>query len=185
MVTEELLWQNLESFLRRVLPVAEEAGVRLALHPDDPPISPVLGIARIMRSVEAFQRVIDLVPSECNGITLCQGNFSLMTDDLPGAIRHFGRQGKIFFVHFRDVRGGAGELRRDVPRRRPDRHVRLPACLRRGRVRRACCGPITFRRCYGETNEKPGYETLGRLFAVGYIRGLREAAYWHDVAAPR
>ena len=58
-----------------------------------------------MRSIENYQRLLDLYPSPVNGIALCQGNFTLMTDDLPGAIRHFGKQGKIFFVHFRDVRG--------------------------------------------------------------------------------
>ncbi len=75
------------------------------MHPDDPPLSPIRGLGRIMRSVENFQRLIDLVPSPVNGITLCQGNFTMMTDDLPGVIRHFGEQGKIFFVHMRDVRG--------------------------------------------------------------------------------
>ena len=96
---------NLEYFLRQVVPVAERAGVRLAMHPDDPPLSPIRGVGRIMRSVDNYQRLLDLVPSECNGITLCQGNFALMTDDLPAVIRHFGRQKKIFFVHLRDVRG--------------------------------------------------------------------------------
>jgi mannonate dehydratase len=60
-----------------------------------------------MRSVENFQRLVDLVPSPVNGIALCQGNFTLMTDDLPAVIRQYGRQEKIFFAHFRDVRGTA------------------------------------------------------------------------------
>ena len=81
------------------------AGVSLAMHPDDPPLSPIRGVGRIMRSIENYQRLLDLVPSPSNGITLCQGNFTLMTDDLPSVIRHFGSQKKIFFVHFRDVRG--------------------------------------------------------------------------------
>jgi mannonate dehydratase len=179
LVTEERLWENLEAFLRRVLPVAEEAGVRLALHPDDPPISPVFGIARIMRNVEAFQRVIDLVPSPSNGITLCQGNFALMTDDLPGAIRHFGGQGKIFFVHFRDVRGVPASF---VETFHDDGQTDMFACMRayadvgfEGVLR-----PDHVPTLYGEANDKPGYETLGRLFAVGYVKGLREAAYWRD-----
>jgi mannonate dehydratase len=179
LATEERLWENLESFLRRVVPVAEEAGVRLALHPDDPPITPVFGIARIMRSVEAFQRVIDLVPSECNGITLCQGNFTLMTHDLPAAIRHFGRQGKLFFVHFRDVRGVPADF---VETFHDDGQTDMLACMRAyaeigfdGVLR-----PDHVPTLYGEPNDKPGYETLGRLFAVGYVKGLREAAYWRD-----
>ena len=104
-VSEERLWVNLDYFLERVVPVAEEAHVKLAMHPDDPPLSPIRGLGRIMRSVENFQRLVDLVPSPVNGIAFCQGNFTLMTDDLPAVIRHFGRQEKIFFAHFRDVRG--------------------------------------------------------------------------------
>src|ERR1700676_2292232 len=104
-IDDAALWENLEYFLRRVVPVAEKANVKLAMHPDDPPLSPIRGVARIMRSVENYQRLLDLVPSPVNGITLCQGNFTLMTDNLPDVIRHFGRQGKVFFVHFRDVRG--------------------------------------------------------------------------------
>src|SRR5262249_61459664 len=69
LATEERLWANFEYFLRRVVPVAEEANVRLALHPDDPPISPVRGLGRIMRSIEAFEPVVELVPSDFNGIT--------------------------------------------------------------------------------------------------------------------
>jgi len=104
-VTEEELWKNLEYFLKAVIPEAEKANVKLAMHPDDPPLSPIRGLGRIMRSVENYQRLLDLYPSPVNGIALCQGNFTLMTDDLPSVIRHFGKQKKIFFVHFRDVRG--------------------------------------------------------------------------------
>ncbi|HIN31182.1 TPA: mannonate dehydratase, partial [Candidatus Poribacteria bacterium] len=97
-VTEEQLWDNLKYFLGCVVPVAEEAHVKLAMHPDDPPISPIRGLGRIMRSIENFQRLVDLVPSPINGITMCQGNFTLMTDDLPSVIRRFGQQDKVFFV---------------------------------------------------------------------------------------
>jgi mannonate dehydratase len=181
--TEERLWANFEYFLHRVVPVAEEAGVRLALHPDDPPISPVRGLGRIMVSVDAFQRVIDLVPSDCNGITLCQGNFALMTDDLPATIRHFGGQGKVFFVHFRDVQGTP---ERFVETFHDDGPTDMLACMRAyaeigfdGMLR-----PDHVPTLYGEPNDKPGYATLGRLFAIGYIVGLREAAYGGRDAEP-
>ncbi|MBZ0290476.1 MAG: mannonate dehydratase, partial [Anaerolineae bacterium] len=105
-VTEEQLWDSLDYFLKRVMPVAEEANVKMAMHPDDPPLSPIRGIGRIMRNVENFQRLIDMHLSPNNGITFCQGNFAAMPDvDLIQAINHFGNQGKTFFVHFRDVRG--------------------------------------------------------------------------------
>ena len=69
-----------------IVPVAEDAGVKLALHPDDPPLSPVRGVGRIMVSPEHFQRALDLVPSEVNGMTLCQGCFSEMGVDVPREI---------------------------------------------------------------------------------------------------
>ena len=76
--------------LRRATNVAEEYNVKLAMHPDDPPLSPIRGFARIMSSIENYQKLLDMIPSPVNGIALCQGNFTLMTDDLPGVIRHFG-----------------------------------------------------------------------------------------------
>jgi mannonate dehydratase len=176
LAAEDHLWDNFAYFLRRVVPVAEEAGVRLALHPDDPPISPVRGLGRIMRSVEAFERVLDLVPSEMNGITLCQGNFALMTDDLPAVIRHFGARGRIHFVHFRDVRGTPEHF---VETFHDDGPTDMLACLRayadvgyEGVLR-----PDHVPTLHGESNDRPGYAFLGRLHAVGYITGLREAAY--------
>lgn len=89
-VTEERLWDTLRYFLERVVPVAEEA-VTLAMHPDDPPLSPIRGIARIMSTVDGFERPVELVPSEMNGITFCQANFALMTGDVPAVIRACAR----------------------------------------------------------------------------------------------
>ena len=99
-ISEEQQWENLKYFLERVVPVAEEANVKMAMHPDDPPLSPIRGVARIMSSVENYQKLIDLVPSPVNGIALCQGNFTLMTDDLPSVIRHFGGQDMALFASF-------------------------------------------------------------------------------------
>ncbi len=81
-VPEDEQWDNLRYFLERTLPAAEAAGVKMAMHPDDPPLSPIRGVARIMSNLDNYQRLVDLVPSEANGIALCQGNFALMTDDL-------------------------------------------------------------------------------------------------------
>ena len=82
-ITEEQQWANLKYFLERVVPVAEKADVKLAMHPDDPPLSPIRGVARIMSSVENYQKLVDLVPSPVNGIGLCQGNF--LSDDRQSA----------------------------------------------------------------------------------------------------
>jgi mannonate dehydratase len=175
-VSEELLWSSLRRFLERVIPVAEKAGVLLAMHPDDPPLSPLRGLGRIMRSVENFQRLLDLVPSPVNGITLCQGNFALMTDDLPGAIRHFGSQGKIFFAHMRDVRGTPEHF---VETFHDDGQTDMLGCMRAYAETGfdGVCRPDHVPTLEGERNDSPGYQALGRLFAIGYLRGLHEAVY--------
>lgn len=173
-ISEEALWQNLAYFLQRVLPVAETCGVKLAMHPDDPPLSPIRGVGRIMRSVENFQRLLELTPSPMNGITLCQGNFALMTADLPGVIRHFGD--KIFFVHFRDVKGTPTKFEETW---HDDGQTDMLACLKAYRdigfagVLRPDHVPTVA----GDSNEQAGYSVYGRLYALGYIRGLRQAVY--------
>ena len=175
-VTDEQVWDNLAYFLERVVPVAEEANVKLAMHPDDPPLSPIRGLARIMRSIENFQRLVDLVPSPVNGIALCQGNFTLMTDDLPSVIRHFGRQDKIFFVHFRDV---MGTPERFVETFHDAGQTDMLACMRAYRDigYSGVCRPDHVPTMEGDSNERPAYSSIGRLFAIGYLKGLREAVY--------
>ena len=173
-ISEEDLWTHLEYFLERVLPVAEKANVKLAMHPDDPPLSPIAGVGRIMRSVENFQRLLDLNPSPMNGITLCQGNFTLMTDDLPSVIRKFGD--KIFFVHFRDVRGVPSQFEEtwhDAGK------TDMLACMKaykdigfNGVLR-----PDHVPTVEGDSNDNAGYSAFGRLYAIGYIRGLHQAVY--------
>jgi mannonate dehydratase len=173
-IDEEMLWETLEYFLRRVLPVAEKAGVKLSMHPDDPPLSPIRGVGRIMRSIENYQLLIVLVHSPMNTITLCQGNFTLMTDDLPGVIRHFGN--KISFVHFRDVQGVPTKFHEtwhDAGK------TDMLACMKAYRdigfdgVLRPDHVPTVE----GDSNEDAGYSAFGRLYAIGYIRGLQEAVY--------
>lgn len=175
-VDEETLWEALRYFLQRVLPVAEKAGVKIAMHPDDPPLSPIRGVARIMRSVENFQRLLDLAPSPMNTITLCQGNFTLMTRDLPGVIRHFGRQQKIAFVHFRDVRGTPEKFEETW---HDDGQTDMLACMRAYRDIgfEGVLRPDHVPTVEGDSNQQAGYSTYGRLYAIGYIRGLREAVY--------
>lgn len=105
-ITAEEMWENLIYFLERVLPAAEVHGVKLAAHPDDAPIPSFLGVARILSSLEGLQRLLEAVPSPCSGIDFCQGTISEMPGvDVVAAIRHFGKQGKIFFAHCRDTQG--------------------------------------------------------------------------------
>jgi mannonate dehydratase len=175
-ISEDELWENLGYFLRRVLPVAEKANVKLAMHPDDPPLSPIRGVGRIMRSIDNFQRLLDLAPSPMNGITLCQGNFTLMTKDLPGAIRGFGRQGKIFFVHFRDVRGTPEKFEETW---HDAGQTDMLACLKAYRQINfeGVLRPDHVPTVEGDSNDNAGYSSFGRLYAIGYIRGLRQAVY--------
>jgi mannonate dehydratase len=179
LVSADRMWENFEFFLRSVVPTAEEANVRLALHPDDPPLSPVRGLGRIMCSLDALQTALDLVPSEFNGLTFCQGNVTLMTDDVPAAIRRFGRQDKIFYVHFRDVRGTPDHFTETF---QDDGQTDMLACVEAYReigfdgVMRSDHVPTLE----GDSHDKPGYSTLGRLFAVGYMTGLREATFHAD-----
>jgi mannonate dehydratase len=166
------MWESLSWFLERICPVAEEAGVTLALHPDDPPLSPIRGIARIMSRVESFERLIQLSSSAANAITLCQGNFTLMTDDVPGTIRRFGP--RIAFAHFRDVRGTPESF---VETFHDDGQTDMLECMRAYRdigfegVIRTDHVPTLE----GDSADVAGYSHNGRLHAIGYMVGLREA----------
>ena len=172
-ITEQELWDNFEWFLQRAVPVAEKAGVKLALHPDDPPLSPVMGVPRLFSSVEGFERGISLIESEANGICYCQGNFSAMGADIPETIRLFGARNVIHFVHFRDVRGTADNF---VETFHDEGKTDMFAAMRAyrdigfdGAMR-----PDHAPAMYGDPNTRPGYEARGRLFAIGYMKGLLE-----------
>jgi len=143
--------------------------VTLALHPDDPPLPQMRGVPRIISSPQAYQRILDAHPSPSNGITFCQGNWALMTDDLPGTIRRFLPH--IAFVHFRDVAGDASDFVETFHDAGPND---LAQCMRLY-VEAGFSGPMRpdhVPTMAGESNDRPGYATLGRLFALGYIRGL-------------
>ena len=104
-LTEDDAWANYEYFMRAVLPVAEEAGVKLALHPDDPPIPMLGGLGRLFYCFDNFKRAMELVPSPNSGLDFCMGCWSEMGPDPLEAMRYFGTLAKLFYVHFRDVQG--------------------------------------------------------------------------------
>jgi mannonate dehydratase len=177
-LTHDKMWDNMEYFLKAVVPEAEKSGVKLALHPDDPPIDGIRGIPRIMTSVEAFKKMLDLYPSPSNGITFCQGSFASMGDegkgvDIPAAIEYFGRRGAIHFVHFRDVRGHKNQFEETFhDDGKTDMYRAMEAYYKvgfRGPLR-----PDHVPTMAGDSNDHPGYSTIGTLFAIGYIRGLIE-----------
>jgi len=110
-VTGEQLWARLGEFLQELVPVAEEVGVRLAAHPDDPPLTTLRGTARLVHKPELYQRLLDLYPSRSNALEFCQGTIAEMTGELDvyGAIDRYSAQGAIAYVHFRNVRGTVPE----------------------------------------------------------------------------
>ncbi len=110
--TEDQMWANYEYFMRAVLPVAGEAGIKLALHPDDPPIEMLGGIARLFRNVDGFKRAEAIAEASgagaAWGLDLCLGCCSEMpggADNVRAMIEYFGPRGRILYVHFRDVQG--------------------------------------------------------------------------------
>ncbi|MBO4304612.1 MAG: mannonate dehydratase [Lentisphaeria bacterium] len=171
-ITEEQLWKNFEYFLKAVLPAAEEAGVKLGLHPDDPPVSPLLGYSRILTSADAYRKVLKSSDSPSLGITFCQATFRAMGEDVFELIREFGK--RIFFLHFRDVSGTREKFRETFHDNGPTDMAKLlrmtekyaPDCLIR---------PDHTPTMAGESNEKFGYTMQGNLFAVGYIKGIMDA----------
>lgn len=172
-VSDDEMWRNLEYFLRAVVPVAESSGVRLALHPDDPPISPLCGISRIVRSPEHIERVLNMFPSPSNALTFCQGCFSEMGVDMVDSIGRFAPH--TAFVHFRDVRGDCEHFVETFPDTGQTDMFRAmrawEAAGFRGVIR-----PDHVPLLEGESHDgESGYSMMGRLFAVGYMRGLLDA----------
>jgi len=172
-ITADQLWENMKYFLDRIVPVAEESGVQLALHPDDPPMSPLRGQDCIMINPEAFDRLFELNPSPANGICFCQGTFAEMNVPIVETIERFAS--RIHYVHIRDVEGS-------VPRFRETFHdngkTDMLAAMRAYR-RIGFTGPMRPDHVpvlAGESTDNAGYTMLGRLWAVGYLRGLAEAA---------
>lgn len=106
--TSEQLWQRLKDFLDALLPVAEEAGVTLAAHPDDPPLPTVRGQPRLVYQPRFYQKLLDLRPSPRNALEFCLGSLAEMTEgDIYEVVDTYSRQDKLAYVHFRNVRGKA------------------------------------------------------------------------------
>ncbi|RDZ62430.1 mannonate dehydratase [Haloferax sp. Atlit-12N] len=173
-ITEEELWDNLQYFLDEVVPVAEEAGVKMALHPDDPPVEELRGVPRLVTSLERYERVLELHESPNHGVTFCQGNFAAMGEDVPSAIRRLGE--RIHFVHFRDVEGTPESF---VETWHDDGPTDMAAAMEAyqdigfdGAIR-----PDHVPKMLGEEDRAEahaGYTDMGRLFAIGYMKGLIE-----------
>jgi mannonate dehydratase len=173
-VSEEKMWANIEYFLKAVMPVAEKNRVRMALHPDDPAISPLRGISRILTSARNYRRVMSIAPGPLNGITFCQANFKLMGEDIAALVKEWCGEKKIFFVHFRDVEGTKEHFRETFHDNGPTDLARMLKVYHdagfQGPMR-----PDHAPTLEGESNDHPGYAMNGKVFAIGYMKGAMDA----------
>ena len=172
-LSADQVWDNYERFVKSVMPTAEKCGIRMGLHPDDPCLPSLGGYARIFGSVEAYDRAYALYPSPSNAVTFCQANFKLMGVDLEATARHFGD--RIAFIHVRDVEGNKTdftELFHDqgttdqFALMRVYRSLGLDVPVRGDHVPEMESDRRLDENCI------PGYFTMGRLFANGYLKAL-------------
>lgn len=171
-ISRAQLWANYEYFLRAVLPYVEKYQIRLALHPDDPPLERLGQVERIFTDMDAIRRGMTLVPSPCLGVTFCQACYYLMGVPLETAIPALAD--RIFFIHFRNVCGVKTDFRETF---HDNGAIHMAAAMRLY-VENRIDVPIRVDHVptlAGETTAAAGYDTLGRLFAIGYLKGLLDA----------
>jgi mannonate dehydratase len=175
-VDEEKLLENLRYFLEAIIPVCEEVDIRMAIHPDDPPWN-IFGLPRIVKSRETLQKIVDLVDSPYNGLTMCSGCLGANPDnDIPALIRHFGGMGRIHFGHVRNIkihsRGNFDE----------SSHLSADGSLDMFEIMKAYhdidfkgyIRPDHGRMIWGEIG-RPGYGLYDRALGIAYLNGLWEA----------
>ncbi|MFN2231346.1 MAG: mannonate dehydratase [Anaerolineae bacterium] len=169
-VSREEVWSRIAYFYERVVPVAEEARVRLATHPDDPPLATYRGVEQALISFEGLKRLVDLVDSPYNGLLLCLGCMQEAGEDVPQVIRYFGQQGKIFYVHFRNVIGRVPKYREVLPHEgEGDMVANLRALKEVGYE-----GYVVPDHHIGLAGDDEWMRS-SRAWQVGYIRGLMQA----------
>ena len=167
------VWANYGCFIKAVMPTAEKCGVRMGLHPDDPCLPSLGGYARIFGSMEAYDRAYALYPSPSNSVTFCQANFKLMGVDLESAARHFGK--RIAFIHVRDVEGTKEDFTELFHDQGATDQFALMRTYRELGLDVPVRGDHVPEMAYDRTltpEGTPGYFTLGRLFANGYLKAL-------------
>jgi len=101
--SESEMWEYYHYFLEHIIPVVEEVGLKIAIHPADPPVSEIGGVPRLFRSREKFDKAFNLVPSINHGCEFCLGNWAAMGENISDVIEYYGRQNKLFYVHFQTI----------------------------------------------------------------------------------
>jgi mannonate dehydratase len=175
-VSEETLWSHLEYFLKAIIPVAAETGIKMAIHPDDPP-RPIFGLPRIVKNRDDLTRLLKLVDAPANGLTLCSGSLGAdLSNNIEALVREFGGQGRIHFAHLRNVKTEADGSFCETGHRSSDGSLDMAAIVKayhdvgfEGYVR-----PDHGRMIWGETG-KPGYGLYDRALGAVYLNGLWEA----------
>lgn len=172
-ITAQELWSNYTYFIKAVIPEAEKYGIKLALHPDDPPV-PMLGdVERIMINKANIKKAVyDIVQSDSLGITMCQANYFIMGEDLEKTIEEFAD--KIYLVHFRNTKGVPHHFRETFH----DNGDIDMAALMRVYMKNGVDVPIRVDHVptmAGERSTLAGYDAMGRLFAIGYLKGILDA----------
>ena len=174
-VNETKLWENLAYFLERVVPVAASSGVRMALHPDDPPWS-IFGLPRIITDGAALERVINIVDDPANGITFCGGSLAAdPKNDLPAIIRCLGAKGRIHFAHCRNIKRTGTRSFQETAHPSDIGDIDMRAVLQ-ALHETGFAGPIRSdhgRMIWGETGQ-PGYGMYDRALGAMYLHGLWE-----------
>lgn len=169
-VANETLWLRVEEFLNELIPVAEEAGVTLAAHPDDPPMATMRGQPRLVYQPDLYQRLIDLRSSPANALEFCIGTLSEMaTGDVYEATDRYSRQGKLAYVHLRNVHGKVPNYRETFIDDGDVDIVRVLKILKRNEYR----GVIIPDHTPQMTCDAPWH--AGMAYALGYIRGALQA----------
>ena len=173
-VTADSLWKNLEYFLKKIIPVCEECGVKMAIHPDDPPWD-IFGLPRIIKDIDSIKRFLKLVDSPCNGLTFCTGSLGASEkNNLPAMIREVGD--RIYFAHIRNVR-------REGNRFHETAHLSSEGSLDIYEIVKALqdvgfdgyIRPDHGRMIWGE-KARPGYGLYDRALGATYLNGVWEAA---------
>ncbi|MBQ0006056.1 MAG: mannonate dehydratase [Alistipes sp.] len=163
------IWKNYEWFINEVIPTAEEVGVNMGLHPDDPPVRTLQGIDRIFTDTDAIRRALSLSDSPAHGLTFCQGTYITMGADIPKVVPLW--KDRIRFVHIRDVAGNAEHFHETFHDNGPNdipSLVKLYAENTPDIIIRSDHVPTMA----GEDNSRPSYAMNGNLFGIGYIKGI-------------